>query len=183
VSKVWTVLKMVCITAVSAALSHCASTPSKPPPTVAPKVEISRYLGQWYDIAHLPFRFQKNCWASTASYSMRPDGDIAVVNSCREGGFDGPKDSVTGKARVVDPVTNAKLEVQFFWPFWGDYWIVDLDPDYHWALVGTPSYKYLWILHRQPVIDKNTYDDLVRRAREKGYAVEKLIRSPQQAVQ
>ena len=142
-------------------------------------VDLQRYLGHWYEVASYPAWFQKNCTAVTADYSMGSDGGIDVVNRCRKKTFDGKLSKAKGKARVVDAKTNAKLEVSFFGPFWGDYWIIDLDPDYRWVVVGMPSRKYLWILSRTPTMDAALYDSIVSRLPEKGYDPSRLRKTPQ----
>jgi apolipoprotein D and lipocalin family protein len=93
---------------------------------VVPHVDLNRYVGRWYEIARLPNRFEKKCTDSvTAIYSVRTDGKIEVVNRCRKSS--GDYTTAKGKAKVVDKTTNAKLKVSYFWPFYGDYWILDLD--------------------------------------------------------
>jgi apolipoprotein D and lipocalin family protein len=146
---------------------------------VVDHVDLDRYLGTWYEIASYPAWFQKNCTAVTAEYSLRDDGLIRVVNSCRKGSLDGPLKRSTGRAKVVDQTTNAKLKVSFFGPFWGDYWIVDLDPEYRWAVVGVPSRKYLWILSRTPTMDDALYREIVGRLPERGYTADTLNRTLQ----
>ena len=100
-----------------------------PPLQTVAHVDLSRYLGTWYEIANFPQSFQRGCTATTATYTLRADGDIDVLNRCRKGSLDGEEKSALGRARVVDRATNAKLEVSFFRPFWGDYWIIDLSDD------------------------------------------------------
>jgi apolipoprotein D and lipocalin family protein len=139
------------------------------PLTVVDSVDLQRYLGKWYEIASYPAWFQKDCTGSTAEYDLLPDGRIQVVNRCFEKQLDGPLKESEGKAEVVDTRTNAKLKVWFFWPFKGDYWIIDLDPDYRWVVVGTPSRKYLWILSRTPTMDRKLYEDILSRLPAKGY--------------
>jgi apolipoprotein D and lipocalin family protein len=143
------------------------------------RVDLERYLGRWYEIASYPAWFQRNCTAVTADYSRRDDGLIAVVNSCRKGSLDGRLKQARGRARVVDEASNARLEVSFFGPFWGPYWIIDLDPEYRWAVVGVPSRRYLWILSRTPTMDEATYAAIVDRLVEQGYDPERLNRTPQ----
>jgi apolipoprotein D and lipocalin family protein len=142
-------------------------------------VDLERYLGRWYEIASYPMFFQRGCTATTADYSLRDDGLIEVVNLCRKGSFDGKLKQAKGRAKVVDTTTNAKLKVSFFGPFWGDYWIIDLDPDYQWAVVGVPSRKYLWILSRAPQMDRELYDAIVGRLRSQGYDPRRLNRTQQ----
>lgn len=162
-----------------AALFGCTSPDRALPPlaTVA-YVDLQRYVGSWYEIARLPHRFQRGCYASRAVYTMRDDGLIGVYNECRQGGADGPVKSVRGKARVVDRQTNAKLEVSFFWPFWGDYWIIDLDPGYQWAVVGHPNRSYLWVLSRQETLADGIMDGIRMRLQQQGYDLRDLLVSP-----
>ncbi len=144
-------------------------------------VDLQRYLGTWYEIAAIPQRFQKGCVGSTAEYSLRKDGDIQVVNTCLEGTLDGKIRKASGKARVVDRTTNAKLKVTFFWPFWGSYWIIGLDEDYRWAIVGHPGRNYLWILSRTPQMDDVLYGDLLKLIADKGYDLTKIEKTLQPA--
>lgn len=166
-----------------AALAGCATTTTErlglPPLKTVPKVDLTRYVGTWYEIASYPQRFQKGCTGTTATYSLRDDGQIRVVNRCRKGSLDGEEKKVVGRARVVDPKTNAKLEVTFFWPFWGDYWIIDLDDAYTYAVVGHPSRDYLWILSRTPVMDEAVYRGILRRLEAQGYPTGRLKRTLQ----
>ena len=149
-----------------------------PPLETVADVDLQRYTGTWYEIARFPHRFQKDCYATRAVYTLREDGLIGVYNECRKGAADGPIKAVKGKARVVDKQTNAKLEVSFFWPFWGDYWIIDLDPDYQWAVVGHPSRSYLWILSRQEKMEAEVLDGIRLRLQQQGYNLSQLLISP-----
>lgn len=158
----------------------CASTP---PLEVVPEFEVQRYLGRWYEIASFPQRFQEGCVATTADYSLREDGDIRVENRCRTGTLDGEPRSAVGVAWQPDPEgAPAKLRVSFFWPFWGAYWIVELDPDYQYAVVGHPSRDYLWILSRSPQMDPALYAELVRRIEAHGFESSRVRRTLQPAV-
>jgi apolipoprotein D and lipocalin family protein len=150
-----------------------------PPLHVVPSVDLKRYSGKWYEIARLPNRFQRRCAGdTTATYTVRPDGRVAVLNQCR--GADGRVRMARGTARPGDPKgPNTKLKVTFFWPFTGNYWILDLDPDYRWAVVGEPDRDYAWILCREPRLDLAVYDRIVERLRSQGFAVERLTKTPQ----
>ncbi len=129
---------------------------------VVPSVDLGKYVGRWYEIARLPNRFEKKCISSvTATYTLRPDGNIGVVNQCKKAS--GELQTAKGKAKVVDKKTNAKLKVTFFWPFYGDYWILDLGANYEYAVVGDESRKYLWILSRTPQIDDALYQELLAK--------------------
>lgn len=149
------------------------------PLEVVPRVDLQRYLGTWYEIATIPQRFQKGCVGVTAHYSLRPNGSIDVVNVCRKETLDAIPRSIRGKAWIVDKTTNAKLKVRFFWPFAGDYWIIELDKDYQWAVVGHPDRTYYWILSRTPQMDLALYDELIRRAAAKGYDTSRIKKTLQ----
>ena len=146
--------------------------------TVA-RVDLARYAGTWYEIASFPQRFQRGCTGTTATYVLRDDGEVDVLNRCRQGSLDGEEKRARGRARVVDPTTNAKLEVSFFRPFWGDYWILDLDADYSFAVVGHPSRDYLWILSRTPALEETIYQGLLARLEAQGYDTARLRRTEQ----
>jgi apolipoprotein D and lipocalin family protein len=150
-----------------------------PPLSTVESVDLDRYLGKWFEIASYPAWFQKNCTASTAEYSLREDGAIEVINRCRKGGLDGKLKTAKGKATVVDRESNSKLKVSFFWPFKGDYWIIDLDPEYRWVVIGEPKRKYLWILSRTPQMEAETYRSILSRLPGKGYDLSRLNRTEQ----
>jgi apolipoprotein D and lipocalin family protein len=150
---------------------------SEAPMQVVPSVDLSRYAGKWYEIARLPNRFQRACAGdTTASYTLRPDGKITVVNQCRKS--DGNMKSARGTARLASAKEpNTKLKVSFFWPFYGNYWIIDLDPEYRWAVVGEPGRKYLWILSREPKLDEALYEQILDRAKKQGYDLAPLLKT------
>lgn len=151
---------------------------SSPPLETVPHVDLSRYLGRWFEIARYPNRFERKCDHNvTAEYAMKENGKIRVVNSCLTS--HGKPDRAEGTATVVDKSSDAKLKVTFFWPFYGDYWIIDLGPNYEYAVVGEPSRHYLWILSRSPIIQDSTYRDIVARLAGKGYDPQKLVRTTQ----
>jgi apolipoprotein D and lipocalin family protein len=143
--------------------------------TVA-KVELDKYLGKWYEIARLPAGFQNGCNQTTATYSLRDNGNISVLNECIK---NGKYKKAKGTAKVVDKQTGAKLKVTFFWPFYGDYWIIKLGANYEYAVVGTPNRKYLWILCRTPKIEQKLYVELTEFAKSKGFNTDKLILTTQ----
>jgi apolipoprotein D and lipocalin family protein len=155
----------------------------RPVQTVA-KVDLSRYVGEWFEIARFPNRFQRQCLGDVrAVYAIRQDGRLDVVNRCRTN--DGATEA-RGVARVVDSRSAAKLKVRFapavlsFLPaVWGDYWVVGLAPDYSWATVGSPDRKYLWILGRTSSIGKEAYAAALEAARSNGFDVARLIRTEQ----
>ncbi len=171
------ILLMMIMIAGTAAIA--AATAETKPLDVVPFVDIQKYLGTWYEIATIPQRFQKGCVGVTAHYSLRAGGDIDVVNVCRKETLDGRERSVRGKAWVVDKASNAKLKVRFFWPFSGAYWIIELDKDYQWAVVGHPNRNYLWILSRTPQMDGALYGELLKRIAAKGYDLSKIKKTLQ----
>lgn len=160
--------------ALAAFAALTSSDAQNKPLEVVPHVDIQKYLGTWYEIATIPQRFQKGCVGVTAEYKLRKDGDIDVLNTCRQGTLDGKVRTAHGKAWVVDRKTNAKLKVRFFWPFTGDYWIIALDANYQWAVVGHPDRKYLWILSRSPQMGEAFYDELLQLIEAKGYELSKI---------
>ena len=143
---------------------------------VVQSVDLSRYVGRWYEISRLPNGFQKKCADMvTANYTMRADGKIEVINRCRKAS--GEYATAKGRAKIVDKKTNAKLKVTFFWPFYGDYWILDLGPNYEYAVVGEPGRKYLWILSRSPQMDEAVYQQLLQKMAAQGFNTELMIRT------
>lgn len=143
-----------------------------------PYVDLDQYLGTWYEIASYPAFFQRGCVATKANYSAREDGKIDVLNECRLNTLDGKLKQAKGVAKVVDPKTNAKLKVRFF-IFSGDYWVIDLDKDYRYAVISAPSMKYLWILSRTPQMEESTYQSILSRLKDKGFDLTKLHLTPQ----
>jgi apolipoprotein D and lipocalin family protein len=142
-------------------------------------VDLNRYTGIWYEIARYPNGFQKDCVGSRATYSLRDDGRISVLNECYDRTFEGNIRSAKGTARIVDSTSNAKLKVSFFWPFYGPYWIIDLGKDYEFAVIGHPKRKYLWILSRSKDMDQTVYEAILERLRQQQYDTTKLVRTLQ----
>lgn len=164
----------VIIMALLCGCSHQATTVYPPLQTVE-RVDLNRYLGTWYEIARYPNTFQQGCLGSRAVYSLRDDGDIRVLNSCRDK-ESGEERTAIGRAWAVDPPANSRLKVSFFWPFRGDYWIIALGRDYEYVLVGTPNRKYLWLLSRNPQMAPALYDALMQKAEKQGFERAKVIR-------
>jgi apolipoprotein D and lipocalin family protein len=175
----WATAVVVLAAAAALQTTTVAAQTSVPPRTV-PFVDLDRYAGDWFEIARLPNRFQRQCLGDVrATYARRADGRLDVVNQCRTA--DG-RTQARGIARVVDDRTFARLKVRFapawltFLPFvWGDYWIIGLAEDYSWAVVGSPDREYLWILARTPRIDPEKAAAARDIARANGFDVERLI--------
>lgn len=172
--------------AAAAAIAKPSTASAQTPPvrTVA-SVDLDRYLGEWFEIARFPNRFQRQCVGDVrARYARRSDGRLDVINRCRTA--DGETEA-RGVARIVDQQTFAKLKVRFapawlsFIPaVWGDYWVIGLAPDYSWAVVGDPGREYLWILGRSPQLDDQALAAAHAAARDNGFDVNRLVRTPQQ---
>lgn len=137
-------------------------------------VNIKKYCGRWYEIASYPQRFQKGCTCTTAEYTFTNKDYVIVENRCSKGSVHGKESYIKGKAFVEKGSGNAKLKVQFFWPFRGKYWIIDLADDYSYAVVSHPNRKYLWILSRTPGINENVYRGILKRLAEKDFDISKL---------
>ena len=161
-----------------------ADAPSAPVEPIA-ALDVPRYMGSWYEIARYPNWFQKKCVGdSRADYSLLESGEVRVVNRCREA--DGSVSEAVGVARQIGGADSPRLEVRFapawlsFLPIvWGDYWVLDLDPDYRLVAVGEPSREYLWILSRTPTVDERAYSALLERLAARGFDVSRLVRGEQ----
>ncbi len=139
-------------------------------------------MGLWYEIAKYPVFFEDGLVGVTAEYSLREDGDLRVSNGGFKGDFDGERLEAKAKAWIPDPERPAELKVSFFWPLSAKYWVVAVDPEYRWAVVGEPSRKYLWVLSRTPQLDDATYGAILKRIREElAYDSERLELMPQQS--
>jgi apolipoprotein D and lipocalin family protein len=162
----------------------CAGSIAQQRLLTVPQVDLKRYAGTWHEIARLPNEFQKQCAAEvTATYTPNDDGTVGVVNRCRTAA--GDWDVAEGVATPQD-ATNAKLKVSFLpaairWlPFGrGDYWVIELDPDYRWVMVGEPQRKYLWVLSRDPLLPQDALESMLGRAREAGFPVDRIKLSAQ----
>jgi len=173
--------RSVVMTVLMALMATIVQAQEARPVQTVQSVDLKRYAGDWFEIARLPNRFQRKCERDVrASYALRADGRIDVVNRCQTADV---AIEARGVARIADARTSAKLKVRFapamlsFLPFvWGDYWILGLADDYSWAVVGSPDRNYLWILARTPTLDEERYAAAVAVARGNGFDVERLIK-------
>lgn len=160
----------ILILAILSLLMVGCSTHYPPLPTVK-KVNINRYLGTWYEIARYKSYFEEGCIDSRATYSLKKNGEIKVVNECIKNGV---LSKATGVAYTTN-MSNSKLKVSFFRPFYANYWILMLGHNYQYALIGDPSRKYLWILSRTKTINKKLKKKILSKLSEFGYTEKKLI--------
>jgi apolipoprotein D and lipocalin family protein len=168
------------MTTILLTLAMAAGTPAATlANTPVATLDLGRYAGQWHEIAHLPMFFQRKCTGDiTARYTPLPDGTLEVRNACRT--KDGGHDESVGAARPGKQPGALQVRFAPAWlgwvpGVWADYWVVDLDPDYRWAVVGGPSRKYLWILSRTPAMDRTTFESIRSRAAQRGYPVQNLV--------
>jgi len=147
----------------------------KPVLTTVPAVDLNRYLGTWYELASYPQFFERGCTHVKATYTLKDDY-VEVYNESLK---DGKPNNIKGKAFVVPNTGNSKLKVQFFWPFKGNYWIIDLASDYSWAIVSDPKLKTLWILSRTKTMDAELYNSLLEKLVLKGFDKNKIIKMVQ----
>ncbi len=152
-------------------LGACVSGPvgNPHPPEPGKTVALDRYLGRWYEFARYDMMFERGCEGVTADYSLRPDGQIRVLNSCHKGAPDGRLTTAEGRAKKVGDTLGAKLKVSFFGPFYADYWVLDRADDYSWAIVGEPTGRYLWILTRSPTLTPEARELVLGKVRAMGY--------------
>jgi lipocalin len=142
---------------------------------VAGYVDLKRYTGTWYEIARFPNSFERGLKCVTATYTLRDDGRITVLNKGHKIENPGIVKESQGIAWVPDKTYPGKLKVRFFWPFAGDYWILALDPSYRFVLVGDPSLKYLWVLSRTKTLEDADYKNLLDKAKENGFEISRLM--------
>lgn len=151
--------------------------------TVVKEFNIEKYLGTWDEIARYDHRFERELVGVTANYSMRDDGKILVINSGYKKSLSGNYVEAIGKAKIPDPKNEpAKLKVSFFWFFYSDYYILELDKNYQWALIGSSSDKYLWILSRTQQMEKEVCKECLDKLTKRGYDISKLIKVEQNEV-
>ena len=166
----------------SAAVAQTDKSPLQP----ITSLDAARYMGTWYEIAKYPNSFQKKCARNTrADYQAKPDGTVQVLNRCVMA--DGQTTEALGAARQVGPADSPKLQVRFapawlsFLPMvWGNYWVIDLDPQYQLVAVSEPEREYLWVLSRTPKVEPAAYQALLARLAQRGFNMTRLELSPQE---
>lgn len=177
---------LVCLTTCLFSACATANSSDKNSLDAVPAIDLPRYMGKWYEIARLSNSFQNMCESNvSATYTQTDNGKLKVVNACKKP--DGSLTSVEGEARLASgSQTNSKLQVRFapawlgWLPFvWGDYWVIDLAPDYSYAVIGEPKREYLWLLSRTPTIDAALYEKILAGAAAKGFDVTKVRKTRQ----
>ena len=168
------------LTSVMAALlSACASSPSPPPLKTVPSLDLPRFMGDWYVFAHIPYALENGKVGTFDRYALRPDGRIQNSFLFRRGSLDAPLEEWKGVAWVHNKSSNAEWRVQFVWPFRVPFLVIDLDPDYQWAVIGYPSRKLAWVLSRKTTLNDAVYRAILKRMETQGYDVALLAKVPQ----
>lgn len=165
-------MKVTVLALLALVVAGCAGGPvgNDDVPQPAKRVDTAKYLGKWYEIGRYENSFEKDCESVTAEYGLRPDGEVSVKNTCRQGATDGPVKVSEGRARIEDGSMGAKLKVSFFGPFYvGDYWVLDRADDYSWSIVGEPSGRFLWLLARTPKPGEAVTRTMTEQAAKLGY--------------
>ena len=162
----------------TAIVAGCAST--QPAITPVASVDLPRFMGDWYVIAHIPSRPERDAYDAVESYRLDADGRIRTTYTQRKGSFSAPVETMEPVGTVVEGTNNAVWGMQFVWPIKAEYVIADLDPEYRWTLIGRSKRDYLWIMARTPTLPTAEYDALVAKAKALGYDTSKLRKVPQQ---
>ena len=165
------IFKLLIIASFTLLFTACSS--KNPPLQTVEKVELNKYLGSWYEIARYEHFFERDCKNVTANYSMIDSETIKVINRCTKIQTNEKKEAM-GRAYAIDE-SNSKLKVSFFRPFYGDYWVLMLDENYKYAVVGTPSREYLWILARTSKLDEKIKNEILQKLPTLGFETSKLI--------
>jgi apolipoprotein D and lipocalin family protein len=157
----------------------CKSNGQKINTQTVNELDFERYIGKWYEIARYPHSFERDLVGVTATYSWREDGKIKVVNQGYKKTLNGEMSSAIGKAKIPDKNKPGRLKVSFFWIFYSDYFVLELDDNYQWAIIGSSSDNYLWVLSRTSKVSDETWKMLLERIKKRGYALDKLIKVEQ----
>lgn len=162
--------------------SGCAQNSNFKKQSTVKDLDIERFMGTWYEIARFPHRFEKNLVGVTANYTLLPNNKIKVLNQGYLHQLDGTLKQAVGKGKMPNPAEPGKLKVSFFLFFYADYFVLELDEkEYQYALIGSSSPKYLWILSRKSSLDDTIYQKLIDSAKKRGYATENLYKVPQKS--
>jgi apolipoprotein D and lipocalin family protein len=179
----WYKLFCLALGLITFGLTGCADR--KPPLKTVDHVDLQRYQGTWYVIANIPYWLENGKVATADRYAMRPDGRMDNVYVFRRKSFDAPEVEWHGVGWVTNTTTNAEWQVRFIWPLSATYLIIDLDPDYRWAVIGHPSRDYFWVLARERQLNDTIYRDILTRAAAQGYDISRVapVLQPNEAPQ
>jgi apolipoprotein D and lipocalin family protein len=178
--KIFILILNICAVLISTfSISSAFAEENKKLETVS-NLELQKFQGVWYEIAHNPWFPENNCFSMIADYKLLENNEIEVTNIYRKYGFDGEISKITGKAWLVDPTIKSKWEVHFIWPFTLDYWVIDLQEDYKYAVIGEPDKENIWILSRKPIMKKSLLVKIIKKTEMKGYDLSNLILMPQE---
>ncbi|MDG2080255.1 MAG: lipocalin family protein [Bacteroidales bacterium] len=173
-------IKTLLFSFVSVVILSCSSSHKMIDNNTVKNLDINKYIGTWYEIARYPHSFEKNLVGVTANYTLNNDGTIKVINKGYKGSLSGKMKKAVGKAKIPDKRKSANLKVSFFWIFYSDYLVMELDEkDYQWAVVGSSSPNYLWILCREPQMSVMMLNEIKSRLVERGYDLSNLQMVPQ----
>lgn len=167
------------LAALTTLLAGCATPPAKPPLKTVAHIDLPRFMGDWYVFANIPYALERGKVGTFDRYVLRPDGRIQNSFLFRRGSLDAPLQEWRGIAWVHDKTSNAEWRVQFIWPLRSPFLVIDLDPQYQWAVVGHPSRKLAWVLTRKTTLGAATYRRILARLQEQGYDASLLRQVPQ----
>ena len=160
-------------------LAGCSTMPAQPPLETVQRVELNRFMGDWYVIASIPTFIEKDAFAAVESYALNPDGTVATTFTFRKGALDGPLKRYTPKGFIIDTTTNATWGMRFIWPIKAEYLILDLAPDYSTTIIGRNKRDYVWIMARKPQLTDEEYAALLRKVVAYGYDAGNVRKVPQ----
>jgi apolipoprotein D and lipocalin family protein len=160
------------------ALGGCRGTTGKPMEAVD-RVDLERFMGDWYVIASIPTFLERNAYNAVENYRLTDDGRVATTFTFRKGGFDGPEKIMKPTGFVIDGTGNAVWDMQFLWPFKAEYLVVYLDADYHHTIIGRSKRDYAWLMARQPTVEQSTYERMLGVLADLGYDTSLVRRVPQ----
>jgi lipocalin len=166
--------RIASILLIAIAICSSANGQNKQPMKTASNVSLEKYMGTWYEIARFPHSFERNLVGVTATYSLKKNGNVRVVNQGYKNSLNGKLSIAKAFAKIPDANEPGRLKVFFFWPFGADYLILDLDKEYRWVLVGSSSPNFLWILSRTPQMPEKDYENLINKAKDLGYDTNRL---------
>jgi apolipoprotein D and lipocalin family protein len=137
---------------------------------------LSRYTGLWYELAHLPNKYQEGCQNSTTTFSQRNDGEIDILNSCRDK-HDGSLHHANGRGWVIDKQHNARLKFSFIWPFRSEYLIIDQGKEYEYSVICSPDRKRLWVISRTPTVSSDILEGIIQNLEKQGFNRDNLVKT------